>query len=228
MIKKASAPLLSVKQLSKYRRCYLGISINNAFFKESHLPLLLKWIDGHFDECLIIIGDYLHRLNETILFGRVGMNAVSAASLEGDKMLSILNAALSKFERGKFKIIRWQNFMEENKVVADYQKRLVEYYNSDEKFRHSIAQSSEVFIQKLIERGQQIAIAHEEAVSLSQQYLIEEMAVFTKIIEMGYQVQVYPGTQLSILKEVATGGFASLNLSLSKGIFIDLTVKKRK
>ena len=52
------------------------------------------------------------------------------------------------------------------------------------------------------------------------------MAVFSVLIEQGYRVQVYPGTQLKILKDLANNKFPNLDNNLTQGIYIDLSVKK--
>ncbi|MFN3299833.1 MAG: tRNA-dependent cyclodipeptide synthase [Sediminibacterium sp.] len=228
VVKLRSAPKITIQQLSKYRKCYLGVSVNNPFFRDKHLGLLLRWIANHFDECIIIIGDYLHRINETILLGKFGDDAINASMLRGNQLHEIIEVALSLLPQNKFKIYRWKDFLDEHPTVYDKKKQLLNYYNESDEFKNAIIQSSTEFIERLSERGEVIYLSKEDAVAQSKEYLIEEMAVFSKLIEEGYKVQVYPGTQLNILKELANKKYKSVDTNLKEGIYIDLTVKKRK
>jgi tRNA-dependent cyclodipeptide synthase len=228
IVKLKSAPKITIQQLSKYRKCYLGVSVNNPFFRDKHFGLLLRWIANHFDECIILIGDYLHRINETILLGKFGDDAINSSMLRGNQLYEILEVALSLLPQNKFTIYRWKDFLDEYPDTQKRKEQLLNYYNENEEFRNAIFQSSTEFIERLSDRGEVIYLSKEEAVVESKEYLIEEMAVFSKLIEQGYKVQVYPGTQLNVLKELANKKYESIDTNLKEGIYIDLTVKKRK
>lgn len=223
-----SAPAISVNQLSEYRRCYLGISINNPFFREQHLGLLLKWISNHFDECIILIGDYLHRINESILYGKTGEDAIASSSIRGEIIQNMLDIAISVLPQNKFKVYRWKDFLDNNPKWQTEKEALITYFNNDKTFHDDIIQSCTEFIDRLIARGEPLYLSKEEAINQSKEYLLEEMAVFSVLIEQGYSVQVYPGTQLKILKDLANNKHQNIKTNLSKGIYVDLTVKKIK
>ena len=228
IVKQKSAPAITIEQLSKYRKCYLGVSVNNPFFRDKHLGLLLRWISNHFDECIIIIGDYLHRINETILLGKFGEDAINASMLRGNQLHEIIEVSLTLLPHNKFKVYRWKDILDKHPDIFEEKKKLLSYFTTDEKFRNAIVQSSTEFIDRLSERGESLYLSKEEAIEQSKEYLIEEMAVFSKLIEKDYKVQVYPGTQLSVLKDFANKKFDNLDTNLNEGIYIDLTVKKRK
>lgn len=221
-----SAPDITIKQLAKYRKCYLGISINNPFFRDKHLGLLLKWIDNHFDECEILIGDYLHRINESILHGLVGNEAIASSMKRGDQIHEILDVALSILPGNKFKVYRWKEFLDANPDTIIEKNRLTELFESNKDLGDSIIHSCTEFINRLIERGESLFLPKEEAIIQSKEYLIEEMAVFSVLIGKGFIVQVYPGQQLKTLKDLANNIFKDVETNLTQGIYIDLTVKK--
>jgi len=223
-----SAPPLSIDELSSYRKCYLGISINNPFFRDKHLGLLLKWISSHFDECVIIIGDYLHRINEYILHGNYGQEAIDSSVNRGDQIDLILQVALDILPKNKFKIYRWKEFLDLHPQAIPEKDRLTKLFKSHEKFNADIIQSSTEFIERLMQRGEPLYVSKDEAVVLSTEYLLEEMAVFSVLISSGYFVQVYPGTQLTVLKDLANNEFPGLDTNLRDGVYIDLTIKKIK
>lgn len=223
-----SAPTISVNQLAEYRKCYLGISVNNPFFREQHLGLLLKWISNHFDECTIIIGDYLHRINESILHGTTGEEAIASSIIRGDQIELMLEVALSILPQNKFKVYRWKDFLDKYPKALSEKEKLTSIFNSNKIFQDDILQSCSEFIERLVTRGERLYLTKEEAINQSREYLLEEMAVFSVLIEQGYEVQVYPGTQLKILKDLANKKIPDINTNLTQGIYIDLTVKKIK
>lgn len=223
-----SAPAITVKQLANYRKCYLGISVNNPFFRDQHLGLLLKWIANHFDECTILIGDYLHRINESILHGITGEEAIASSINRGDQIHEMLEIALSMLPDDKFKVYRWKEFLDSNPKSLTEKTKLTALFNTNKDFQKDILQSCTEFIDRLIARGERLYPTKVEAISQSKEYLIEEMAVFSVLIEQGYKVQVYPGTQLKILKDLANKKLSNIDTNLTQGIYIDLTVKKIK
>lgn len=222
------APDMSLAQLAKFRKCYLGVSINNPFFRDRHLGLLLKWIASHFDECIILIGDYLHRINENILHGNTGETAIASSINRGDQIHEMIDIALSILPKNKFKVYRWKEFLDKNPRSFTKKDELNFLFENNRTFHESILLSCSEFVERLIKRGERLYFTREEAIALSREYLIEEMSVFSTLIEMGYNVQVYPGTQLKVLKDLARHAFPAVESNLSAGIYVDLTVKKIK
>ena len=221
------APKLITDTKYSDKKCYLGISINNPFFWGKHVDLLLKWISDHFDSCLIIIGDHLHRLNEYILNGISGQEAIDAGLKLGDEALAIFSEQIKKYPKGKFEIHRWQTYHDDNKCQQEKLK-LTKSCDSNYFFNKSIINSCTEFIDRHIDRGNNPKVTYEKAIQLSKEYLLEEMAVFSILIEQGYTVQVYPGSQLPVLKEFAEHKFEDIESNLRDGIYIDLFVKKKK
>jgi tRNA-dependent cyclodipeptide synthase len=217
-----------LKDLIYQENCYLGISINNPFFLGDYLGLLLQWIAKRFPTCKIIVGDHLHRINEYILNG---VDDEALAIAEGKKRGKIIadriEALLDEFPRKKFELEFWETYYN-NPECQDQKRKLRESFETNKYFSRSVQESASDFIERQVSRGCHIHLDKASAVEKSVEYLLEEMAVFSYLIEKGYRVQVYPGTQLSILKEFANGEFTELGSNLNKGIFIDLTVKKVK
>jgi len=60
-----TTPAVSRERLFAHRRCYMGISLDNP---SSPAPRSRRSAlgTGHFDKCLIVVGDYLRRYNEQI------------------------------------------------------------------------------------------------------------------------------------------------------------------
>ena len=80
-------PKIPQEQLYAYKRCYLGISLDNPVFEGDSLHALLLWITDKFEHCLVIVGDHLSRFNERILNGCDWETASKIAYGRGDEFI---------------------------------------------------------------------------------------------------------------------------------------------
>jgi tRNA-dependent cyclodipeptide synthase len=216
-----------IYSLGKYlpRKCFLGISLSNPFFHGKHLSRILKWVDYNFEDCLIIIADHLHRFNEYIFTGSDSDTANRECSQMGESIHKSIEELIKQIGESKFKILHWLEFVNTPEFRINHEK-INTYFNQDAKFKKSVLRSCELFIDKQLKKRYQIYVTREIAIKKSCEYILEELAVFSILIERGYFIQVYPGTQLEVLKEIANNSFPNLDSSLKKAIYIDLTIKK--
>lgn len=206
-------------------KCFLGVSLSNPFFQGKHLERVLKWIDENFAECQIVIADHLHRFNEYTFNGKNGQEAESECKLMGEKIHDRIETLTKSFENSKFKINHWVAFTDtkEFEITSD---KINRQFLHNSAFKNSVLKSCELFIDKQLGRGFHIFVTKDEAINKSKDYLLEEMAVFSMLINQGFTVQVYPGTQLKVLKELANNKLPGVESNLSQGIYVDLSVKK--
>lgn len=221
----ANSPKLSKQELSQYKQVYLGISLKNTIFWEEGFEQILAWAADNFESCLIVVADYLHRHNEEILHRKGEQESIKSALDLGKKYVEQLLPKLAKYPNKKFKIVHWQELVEQNA----YQKSatiLAELYLKNKKFKQSIDNSATHFILRQEEQDVILAVSQKEAIGLSVKYLLEEMAVFDMLVAQNWQVEIYPGTQLPILKQISKGDFANAPQYLQKRIFIGLSPLK--
>ena len=220
-----SFPKLSSKELKLYKQAYLGISLKNSIFWEEGFEQILAWASANFDSCLIVVADYLHRHNEQILHGTSEEQSIKTALELGAKYTEQLLPKLAKFPNQKFKIVHRKDLLNQEKYQksADY---LNEFYLKNTKFKDSIDKSATHFISRQQERGVKFEVTESEGIDLSIKYLLEEMAVFDILVAQNWQVEIYPGTQLPVLKEIAKGDFENISEYLQKRIFIGLNAAK--
>jgi tRNA-dependent cyclodipeptide synthase len=228
IVKNDIAPRLGVKELAIYNKCYLGVSINNPFFRDQYLGLLMKWMANHFDKSLIIIGDYLNRINEMIIHGKSETDAIEDSIRKGDDIEDKIKIAISLLPQDKFTVYRWIDLIRKYPDANDEKMKLISMAKKNPEFAEQIQISASDFIDRLLNRGQRLSFSKTEAIEKSKMYLFEEMALFSILIQKGYKVQIYPGTQLRVLKLLANGAFPSLGSPLKNGIYVDLKIKKSK
>jgi tRNA-dependent cyclodipeptide synthase len=206
-------------------KCFLGVSLSNPFFQGKHLERVLKWIDENFAECEIIIADHLHRFNEYTFNGKNGKEAETECIEMGKQIHERIKFLTQSLQSKKFKINHWLSFIN-TKEFDVLSKNINDNFSNNDAFKECILKSCEEFIEKQLGRGYHIFVTKDEAINKSKDYLLEEMAVFSILINRGFTVQIYPGTQLKVLKQLANKKFPTIDNNLSRGIYIDLSVKK--
>jgi len=220
-------PNISLETLHN-EKCFYGISINNPFTWGKHTKLFLEWISQNFAHCNVLIVDYLYRINEYISFGGNTQDAIDKSLLLGKIIEKRLNEDINKISSDKFTMIHWKDYIDSNPNFIKHINYLKSNFNNNERFQNNIRKISKLYVERLIKREESLFLTKEESINQSNSYIIEELAIISCLVESNYCVSIYPGTQLSILKEIAKGHFPELDTSLKNGIYIDLTVKKIK
>ncbi len=206
------------------KQCYLAISVSNPLYKEQKkIKKIIEWINKRYSSCIILIGDFLNRFNE-IIFNNVNPEqAIVAANKLGDQIEEYFVNALEFYPSTSFSIRRWEPLFQ-NDLVQQRKSCLYRKFESHLKFKQRIIEHSEFFLSKQSDKGKKIIIDDMRAMNLSTEYILEELAVFSLLVEEGYKVQIYPGTSLMILKELASGKITDVDLFLEDGCYIDISI----
>ena len=221
-------PQFKGNELHGRTKCYTGISISNPFFmgKDSHV--FFQWILRNFKHCYIFIDDFFHQYNEKAFTGHDVEVCIKSAQIQGKKIEEHIQKVIdSTFDESyRFKIVRSSELSKDNSFKSNstfFKKQFKEI----PQFKAGIETSARNYVDRQLKRGNSFAVSKEEAVSLSCNYLVEEIAVFTTICEKGYDVEVYPGPELPILIDIANGVFPDMPASLLNRINVELKITKK-
>lgn len=216
-------PPVLFSDLQKMKKGCIGISMSNNIFFGNYLKGLLKWSENNFENTLLVVGDYLGRINARIFQDCDEEKAIKRGLELGDLFLKHLESL--DYNSSFFTVVRWSVFINDPDFIAEHDK-LKYHFQHNEPFKTLIMSSCEDFIDNQIARGSSTSVSYKEAIKLSSEYILEEMAVFGLLAYRGYRVQAYPGTQLPILKALGNGLFPEVDSLLKHGIFVDLKIKK--
>jgi tRNA-dependent cyclodipeptide synthase len=199
----------------------MGISLDNPVFRNESLKRLLLWAAGHFDECLVVVGDHLRRFNEQMLNGLEGADAIDAARRVGDEFVRRSTVVFEKLPENKVALCRWQECLasEEYKRNREAVDRLFE---REEEFRAAVERDAYSFVKRQRRRGGDFAVSTDKAIELSSQYLLEEISVFGALAEQGWRVELYPGPELEVLSNIARGRYDGVPRGLKERINVEL------
>jgi len=218
-----TTPKVSQEQLFSFRRCYLGISIDNPVFYGRSLQALLSWAMDNFDQSLVVIGDYLRRYNEQIFNGLQGDKAVKASQDAGDLFILQTSRLFEKLDKEKLTVSRWKPCLETD-VFKKSKAAIDDLFNSDPNFKTAVTRDAFSFAKRQARQKRTLAIPMEDAIELSSQYLMEEIAVFNALSEQGWNVELYPGPELRVLVEIAKGKYSHIPQGLRKRINVELQI----
>lgn len=213
---KMTAPKKSVEEISQYKKCFLGFSLESKSFQGNRLVAILGWIAHHFDECTILIADAIHR--NTIQMDR------DIPEVEAEKLASDLGVIAKE---NCLEIIKSQSRCSFHFVTArelmgheNYEltlKELYSLYSSSLHFRNSVDAFSKNFSHRKIEK-------RDNFLTLSVRYLLEELAIVRCLVENGPKVLVYPG-ELNTFYEIAEGKYSDIPTPLKKLVNISLAFR---
>ena len=218
-------PSIPKTELLKNRECIIGISMSNPVYWRSSLNEILKWSSEHFEKTHLVVGDFLNRFNENILnAGSISDSGRKSVEL-GDKFMKKLHSYLQGYPQKKFNVVRWVDLLQQQKNIDEIDNLFI-IYNSNIKFKKAIDEKAYQFIMSQKKRGKIIQVTDGKAIELSASYLLEELAIFNKMISEGLKIIAYPGVQLSILTAIAEGDFSEMSTYLKEGIYVQLNVLK--
>ena len=216
-------PEFSVEEVFAQDKCYLGISLANPVFDEKNLHALLLWASGNFKQCLVVIGDDLCRFNQKILYGLGEDECLKAARAIGDVFIENYSAVFEQFDADVIKISRWGEHLKSD-MYRKSSERLESIFVSDPEFRSIIETDAVSFVKRQKKHNTEFAVTDDKAIELCCKYLLEEIAVFSVLSQQGWSVELYPGSELNVLVEVAKGKFPDVPQGLKNRINVELKI----
>jgi len=218
-----TTPKVSEEELFSFKQCYLGISIDNPVFYGKSLQALLLWATANFNRSLVVIGDYLRRYNEQIFNGLPGDKAVKASQDAGDLFILQTSQLFEQLDNDKISITRWKPCLETDNFKKS-KAAIDDLYNSDPNFKTAVIRDAFSFAKRQAKQKRTLAVPMEDAIELSSQYLMEEIAVFNALSQQGWNVELYPGPELRVLVEIVKGKYSNIPQGLKKRINVELQI----
>ncbi len=221
---KSIFPKLSRDELFKYENCYLGVSLDNKYIQDPYFPIILQWINTHFKKCVVIIGDYLNRHNSYIAQGHLDAATINQNLEAGQTVAQYMQQYLLAQSQCEFEIIRWQDFLITNNDFVKTKNFYEESYKVNPDFAASLNQTAKKFVTSKNDKGL-VKIPIAEALNVSIQYLLEEIAVFDLLEAQGFKVKIYPGTILPTLKDIVNKKILNLGSHFKDAVCVEISVR---
>jgi tRNA-dependent cyclodipeptide synthase len=219
-------PRIPQTQLFSHKKCYLGISLENPVFQGDSLKALLAWACEKFEQSLVLVGDYLCRFNEKILSACDDELAADLAIQRGNIFLLQTQEIFDAVPKHKIRLTRWSGHLRTEEFISA-KKLLDNLFETNTQFRSSVEYDALSFVERHKKHNLNLAVGMDEAIRLSCEYILEESAVFSSLASTGWEVELYPGSELKILAEVAAGKYDGIPDGLKKRINVELKIGRK-
>lgn len=218
------SPVSNRNEFEKHEKCFFGVSLQNSHFTRSKIMASLEWISKRFSSCSVLIGDSIHRITLEIINGIDSSESNHQALFLGKEFLHREIHIFRKFEKlCNFDFIfcsQVQNYPE----YSQYYTSLKNLFDHEHSFQTSVKSFSENYHQK--RKTQLDQQQWEYQISRSNQYFLEEFAIFACLRNRNLPVMIYPGS-FSTLTEIADGKHPNVLQELKDLTVVSLQLKKR-
>lgn len=166
----------------------MEISIGQPYHEGAKLALAMQWARENFSRVVIIIGDSPQRYNLMFRTGFAEPNAERLARGAGDAWIERNRDLLEGIE-----ITRWNEWKADPAYVQN-RAAISQLYQGNDEFRQSIHGA----IDEFVERRSMGENDRKRFFVLSEQYLLEETAVFATAYSALGGISAYPGDFLKL------------------------------
>lgn len=185
---------------------------------------MVKWISRRFGRCTVLIGDSIHRLTLEST-QELPPDCARERALElGRHFLETEEKVFDEYrESTDFTFLTCAE-VQEGERYAEFHSKLLAFFEEDEAFRSSVESFGHAYHRK---RADRISGAEwVKRIRMSNEYFLEEFAIFACLKEQGLPVMVYPGS-FSTLSEIAKGEHPGAPEELRYLVVVSLHLKGR-
>ncbi|MBP6507671.1 MAG: tRNA-dependent cyclodipeptide synthase [Opitutaceae bacterium] len=204
------------------RGAFLGISIANPAISAPSLEALLDWADGRFRVLNILVGDYIERHNYLWEKSDDPPGAIALAMAKAAPVQTTIADVLRRRPGSAIKVIDSRDLILDSRFGAIY-AQAASHFEQTPEFRETVLDDIERYISRRRKHGQS-RLPYERLIRHSVDYVLEEIAMFSMLVESGLSVQLYPGRHLRVLTDLASGQLPSPVPGLNNLVCVDLSV----
>lgn len=203
-------------------RCFdtvrMEISVGQPYHEGAKLALAMSWARENFDRVVVILGDAPQRYNVMFRTGFAECNAEKLAHGAGDAWLERNRDLLRGVE-----ITRWDDWKSDPRYI-DNRVAVSRLYSDHDQFRGAIHDA----ITEFIDRRGMGENDRRRFFALSEQYLLEETAVFATAYDDLGGISAYPGDFLKMWEMFIGSSDTSVPSGLTKAHCIRLAFNRLK
>lgn len=202
------------------KRCLMEISVGQDYHEGDKLRATVRWINGHFSQVHICLGDTLHRHN--LMFERCEdeTRAAIESRLIGDAWL-VRNAEILQGFTIPLSLSRWNDWLAAPRF-AFTRSAIQQIFETQPCFKEAVLTDANRFISSKLRQGV-LVNSHDFALRKCVDLILEEIAGLALAFEEHGPIDLYPGMQfesLRLLRSDASLG-APRHLHISRFVRIE-------
>lgn len=206
------------------KQCFLGVSLENRNFEPARFHSLLEWISRRFTKCTILVGDSIHRITLESCSCMMEQDAFrKALQLGRDFIKDNIELIASYQKTTEFDFLTCHDIQKTQEYLSHY-NAIYDYFIRCPEFRKSVESFG---LKYHMNDWKNLTDADREyRLNKSSSYFIEEFSIFSCLVNLGFNVMVYPGS-FSTLAEISDNQFPGVSKELESLCVVSLNFKKR-
>jgi len=200
----------------------VGLSLKNRMANRRCLEELIPWVKERAVRVLVVVGDFPHRHNLMALRGLSANEALTKAMRDGRQTLRAARSVASATCPGGGVTVCSASELIETASCRTILRALETYYEKGGDFVLDVLSSAMRYARRV---GDPARFEMDEAIPRLKQYLLEEIAMFLHLSSTGFDVEVYPGPDLGLMRAIAQASYDSFPYSCPHRTHISVSVK---
>ncbi len=200
--------------LRQQRHAILAISLNNSNYVSDKLAAMIAMASSRFDECTLLVGDSIYRLTLCLSEG-ISEDEAWERSLRMGAHYVRENAPLLP-SSGNVSFLLCSELSGKPGVRSAYEV-LLGIYQENTVFRNSVQGFARSY-------GERVDIAPQAGFCHAQQYLLEELALFSHLVGMGSRLILYAGN-IQTVADIAAGACGDMRDLFAGLVFGSIRLK---
>lgn len=185
--------------------CFLGLSPTTPFVNRGRLRAILSWVLPRSDSVLIVEGFSASRWNLVGIRGLTLDQAAGEVQKNIQRLRRRVDDIISRMPGSSVRFLDWQGELSAREYIK-IEEAIRGFASTHAEFRLLLNETTRGYVTK-VHPTEANKLSKEQWDTLSR-YVVEEIAMFLHLYKLGYKVEVYPGSDLEIVKAACTGRFA--------------------
>ena len=205
-----SRPVSAERSVREVRKGYLGISLGRLYYSTARLNAYCAWASVNVaPDFGFLIGDDIYAITLQAFSRMSEKRALDRARQKGDDIARQL-AKIGTARGLAFTIVRWRELTARERYQAVLTAATA-LRDNDEAFRQALRQQAVINLKRRFEHSGPPTARAERMWRLLETYVIHEIAgLITMSEDLGYAVEVYPGPDLDVVRQIYDGKWREL------------------
>ena len=214
--------------LNEYQQCVFIVSLGSKnYIDHNRLEASISWISQHFHACTVLVCDSIYRLTLEVNDQISGQESRTRAFYTGQEFIEQNTGLFQRYSAKCRFIFKPSSEIEQHPDFKAYYQEFQDLCKTSESFNKLV----NAFAENYLSRGQRTE--EERSGGLLRQkkhlaitYLLEESALFTCLVQEGWQVFIYPGS-IRTFEEIAEGLHPQVPPLLQRIVWVSLRLRSR-
>jgi hypothetical protein len=135
----------------------------------------------------------------------MGCTEEEAATISQEESKGIRELVTALLEKHRFENIHffpYRHYLNDPRF-SEAKKAFQETFNVHSDLSESLNRSASLYVHRQKKKGMVFAVSRQQARALARAYILEELCVFMLLVQDGYRIEIYPGSEIDCLKKIA-------------------------